>query len=157
MHSAESIERARRSAIILRAAAHYIERHGYYISRFRLYQFLDPNMESTDLDWYDESLYDYDDTYDRTYVGPTPPVSETAAIAMIIYGWPNTSPINDGSNAYLDYCDAVGDFNLSYAPDGDGLGDWIFPHQVANDMRRVADERDRDADQQTRLLRTWGE
>jgi hypothetical protein len=121
----------------LRAAALYIEQHGYYIPIERV------EGNDPDFDW---DSYDEDDNFDKSSPTPlTPAASEYGAIAMAVYGWPNRCPVDDGSTQYRMFCEALSYLGLMYAPDGYGYGDWIFPFALAEALRSAANDCEYDA------------
>jgi hypothetical protein len=130
------------SAAILRAAAVYVERHGYYLPIDRVMG-SDPNF-----DW---ESFDGVDEFDLSSSTPlTPAASERGAIAMVVYGWPNDRPVNDLGPAYEAYSDALGALSLLYAPHGEGYGCWVFPYELAAALRAAANDCEQQAEQQRR-------
>jgi hypothetical protein len=143
----------REVARTLRAAADYIDAHGYYIPLNWL-GVEDPDfpcdyVSIPGLHAYPECLFP--DLYDRHSRTPqTPAASELGAIAYAAYGRPNPDPIDDGSAAYRRYADAVTQLALHYGPTGEGYGQWLYPQSLSETLRTVAGDTDYDADQQAR-------
>jgi hypothetical protein len=139
------ITRQRRTAQTLRAAAAYIDAHGYYIP------LNDMGVDDPDFPdgWYPDVFFP--DLYDRHSRTPdTPTASANGAIAFAAYGRPNPDPISDGSSNYERFADAVSQLSLYFAPDGDGYGDWIYPRSLSADLRGAAQLCDFDAEQAMR-------
>jgi hypothetical protein len=120
---------------MLRAAAIYIERHGYYMPLHRVVNGITP-----DPDW--ESGYAEDDHFDESSSTPlTPAASEIGAIIMVVYGWPNRNPVDpwEPDSQYTVYSDAVNYLKLAYGPVyGGSYGCWVFPYELAADLRGAA-------------------
>jgi hypothetical protein len=118
------------TAQTLRAAALYVELHGYYLPLHRV------EGDNPDFDWDN----DIDaDCFDKSSATPlTPAASERGAIAMVTYGWPNAQPVSDDSPQFEAYTNALDALVLLYAPDGDGYGCWVFPHELAVAFRDAA-------------------
>jgi hypothetical protein len=137
----------RQAALTLRAAAAYIDAHGYYIPLDYL-GVEDPDfpceyIHIRGLHTYPECLFP--DHYDRHSRTPaTPAASAEGAIAYAAYGRLTPDPIDDGSVAYQRYCDAVSLLAVHYAPTGDGYGEWVYPASLSATLRTVA----RDCDDQ---------
>jgi hypothetical protein len=151
----------RQAALTLRAAAAYIDAHGYYIPLDRLGvedpDFpCDPEWSCVDSDLpagyhnYPDCLFP--DEYDRHSPTPhTPAASEDGAIAYAAYGRINPDPIDDGSSAYRRYADAMTQLSMHYAPTGAGYGEWVYPESLSDTLRATAQECDLQADRETRL------
>jgi hypothetical protein len=120
------------AATTLRAAALYIERHGYYLPLHRVLSGITP-----DPDW--ESGYAEDDHFDETSPTPsTPAASEIGAIIMAVYGTPNWNPVPpswEPDPLYTAYLNAVTYLQWAYDPDG---YDWVFPYELTAALRDVA-------------------
>ena len=118
------------SAQTLRAAALYVEQHGYYLPLHRV------EGDDPDFDW--DTDIDAD-CFDKSSATPlTPAASERGAIAMVTYGWPNARPVDDGGLQFEAYSDALSALCLLYAPDGEGYGSWVFAHELAAALRDAA-------------------
>ena len=121
----------RTTAQTLRAAALYIEQHGYYLPLHRV------EGDDPDFDWNTDVEAD---CFDKSSATPlTPAASERGAIAMVTYGWPNAKPVHDGSPQHEAYANAFNALDLLYQPDGEGYGCWVFAHELAAALRAAAD------------------